>query len=383
MKTGALVLCSLLFALLLCEVVVRVAGLGTTTLSRGVLHEYDPRAGWRCASNLDARYMLPRSFDAHIRCNSQGLRGGEVPREKPAGRTRVAVLGDSFMWGYGVEDDEVFAHVLTREIPDSDAVNLAANGYSTVQELIRFEDVGVDYDPDVVVVGFYWNDLEDNFDDKHGGRPVARLDGDTLHIDNSPVRRHWKAGYKQWLRHHSRLFGFVEYATSLVEETYKLRIEEQRWARRGGSPPRQPRPSAPGVMKFSGRDVYAPPRPEVDRAWLAVRLVLARIVDLERQRGGRTLVLYVPDRYAMSPERFHEFYGDDPELDWNRPSERLAQIARSVGADYLDPSPAFRAAPDPVALFLPRNGHWSAAGHALAARLAAQRILAESGRSGT
>ncbi len=371
-KNAALALCSVLFALVLAEGIVRAAGLGRTFLTRGPLHEYDPRAGWRCKSQLDANYVLPGSFDVRIRCNADGLRGDGIEQPKPVGRTRVAVLGDSFMWGYGVENDQVFAQALARELPDGDSVNLAANGYSTVQELIRLEDDGLRFTPDVVVVGFFWNDLEDNLDDKGGGRPVAAAGEDgRLRIENLPVRRRWKSGTKQWLRHHSRLFGFLDYAFKLIGETAK-----HRFARAPAAGARDPERDDPSDMRFTERDLYAPPSPALDRAWQVLRLVLARIAEDARASGGRTLVMYVPSRNAMTPDGFRSLLGDDPELDWSRPAARLGEIARSLGVEYLDLNPVFRAQPDPMALFLVGDGHWSAAGHALAARAAAEAILA-------
>lgn len=365
-----LALCGLLLATALAEGIVRAANLGRTFLTRGPLHEFDPRAGWRCKSGLDANFVQPGSFDVRIRCNADGLRGGQIEQPKPRSRTRLAVLGDSFMWGFGVEDDEVFAQALARQLPGSDAVNLAANGYSSVQEWVRFQDDGLRFDPDVVIVGFFVNDLDDNFDDKHGGRPVARLAPDgSLRIENLPVRTPWKSDTKQWFRQHSRLFGFLEYAFKLIGETGK------RWAPHWSAPR-----DDPDAIPFRERDLYVPPTPELDHAWQVEGLVLARIVEAQRARGGRALLLYVPGRNATRRERFRELFGDDPGLDWDRPAKRLRGIADDLGADFLDLDPAFRAVPDPESLYLVNNGHWSAAGHALAARTAADFLRGRGSR---
>jgi lysophospholipase L1-like esterase len=367
-KNLALLICSLAFGLLLAEGIVRGAGLGRTFLTRGALHEYDARAGWKCKSNLDANYALPRSFDVRVRCNADGLRGEELPRPKPAERHRIAVLGDSFMWGYGVENDEVFAHVLSQQLPGSDSMNLAANGYSTVQSLVRLEDSHPSYEPDAVVLAFFWNDLEDNFDDKRGGRPVVGFtEGGAIRIDNLPVRRPWKSPSKQWFRHHSRLFGFLEYTTKLIGELTKS------WRRA----PRADRDALPGdfdpgAMEFTEWDVYAPPTPEIDRAWQALRELIRRI----DAASGELLVVFVPSKKAMDPRQFRELFGEGPGLDWNRPATRLAEICRSLDIDFLDLNPVFREHEDPASLFLVNDGHWNAAGHALAARVAAERIAA-------
>jgi len=381
MKRTLLLLISLALSLLFCEGIVRIAGLGNSTLTRGALHRYDPDAGWTCQPNLDSRYVLPHSFDVRIRCNSRGLRDEEIPYTKPPGTTRIVVLGDSFMWGYGVENDETFASQLEQRLPHTQTVNLGANGYSTVQELIRFETEGLRYDPDWTILAFTWNDLEGDFDEKEGGRPiVGSTGGGILRIDNRPVRKHWKAPVKQWLRHRSRLFGFVEYSLELFKaarkeqrltlERTQERLREETESGEASATPKH----ALGTMEFSSLDLYGPPIPEIDLAWEATRLLLRRIKELTETNGGRMLVITVASQDVMDASKFHDSVGEGLEVDWNRPSQRLADICASLGIAFFDLNPIFRRAPDPNKLFLKRNAHWSAEGQALAARIVAERI---------
>ena len=92
-------------------------GGGQSTLTRGQLHAYDADAGWTCAPDLDSRYIQPGSFDVRIMTNSRGLRDEEIAERKAPGVRRIAVLGDSYMWGYGVENDEMFASVRSGRCP--------------------------------------------------------------------------------------------------------------------------------------------------------------------------------------------------------------------------------------------------------------------------
>ena len=380
-KRIALLLVGTLVGLLIAEGAVRVAGLGGTALNRGVLHGYDAQAGWKCAANLDAHYSQPGSFNVHVKCNSRGLRDSEKDFSKPAGTQRIVVLGDSFMWGYGVEDTEMFSSILEDKLPGTETINLGVSGYSTVQELIRLETEGLRYDPDWVVLAFCWNDLEDNFDDKRGGRPVVVFEeNQELKIVNRPVRRQWKSPVKQWFRHHSRLFTFGEYYNELLRR--KLR---QIRRRNDAGPPdaasvaaaRKPK----DAMKFSFFDIYDTPRPEIDQAYLAFRLLLEKIQDHLRKDGRRLVVTYSIPREVVEKKIFYEFMQVDPSdsvavdrYDWDRPARRLGEICAALSIPYVDPSLAFREHANPSVLFLTANHHWSAKGHRLAAEKVAAKI---------
>ena len=152
-----------------------------------------------------------------VRFNSRGLRDTEHDHPKPPNTQRVVVLGDSFVWGWGVEMEEMFSKQLERQLGDGSAsrwetINLGVSGYSTVQELVRLEVEGLRYAPDWVVLVFCHNDLEDNFDDKDGARPMVRVNPDeTMAIVNRPVRRRFRSRIVQWFGRHSRLFGVVTY----------------------------------------------------------------------------------------------------------------------------------------------------------------------------
>jgi hypothetical protein len=383
-KNFSLTAASIVIALLICEGIVRILGLGGTALTRGMLHQFDPQAGWRCYPNLDARYSLPGSFNVRVRCNSRGLRDSDKSYSKPSGTRRIIVLGDSFMWGYGVENTEMFSAVLQDLVPDSETVNFGVNGYSTVQEFVRLETEGMRYEPDVTVLVFVWNDLEDNFDDKRGGRPVAVIqDNNRLRIANRPVRRRWKSPVQQWFRHHSHLFRFGEYNLELLKHKLKGKQRAADWM-----------PGAPvsGIafaadseqpnnrMKFSVSDIYAEPNREINLAWNAMRLLLLKIKQLATRDGGRLVVVYAASLESVNRRVFNRVLreaGHDPKssaFNWNRPSDRLKTLCKALDITYVDLNPVFRRHLKKGPLFLKKNPHWSAAGHRLAAQTVAKRI---------
>jgi lysophospholipase L1-like esterase len=340
MKNYCLMAVSIVIGLLICEGIVWILGFGGTAVTRGMLHQFDPEVGWKCLPNLDARYSLPGSFDVRVQCNSRGIRDSDKGYTKPLGIRRIIILGDSFMWGYGVENSEMFSTVLQELVPGSETINFGVNGYSTVQELVRLETEGLRYEPDVTLLVFVWNDLEDNFDDKNGGRPVAVIQNDnSLRIANRPVKRPWKSPLQQWLRHHSHLFRFGEYNIELLK--HKLKDKKQA----GDSMPGNPvfgvafaadNKTPKSRMKFSITDIYARPNREIDLAWSAMHQLLSRIKQLATRDGGHLVVVYAAALEAVKRRIFIRTIreaGYDPkssEYNWNRPSTRLKKICEVI-----------------------------------------------------
>jgi len=90
--------------------------------------------------------------------NSDGFRGArELDDSDP--RERVVVLGDSLVFGEGVDESERFTDVMERESPDRRIDNLGMIGYGPDLMLRAFEAVGMWARPDMVVVCIYTDDL--------------------------------------------------------------------------------------------------------------------------------------------------------------------------------------------------------------------------------
>ncbi|NND55516.1 MAG: hypothetical protein HKN56_11180 [Gammaproteobacteria bacterium] len=99
--------------------------------------------------------------------NSQGFRNREdFSYQKPPNTFRVLSLGDSHTQGYEVRQDHTFSAVLERylekHLGSAQVLNTGVSGFSNAEALVLLENEGLRYDPDVVVLGFFGNDLEDN-----------------------------------------------------------------------------------------------------------------------------------------------------------------------------------------------------------------------------
>jgi hypothetical protein len=96
--------------------------------------------------------------------NSDGFRGDEF--DVTDNRKRVLFVGDSYTFGWGVEQDEVLTRSVERALAKPpynlgiDAYNLGVPGYNTVQEYHLLTQVLDRYAPSLVVLGYVMNDAQ-------------------------------------------------------------------------------------------------------------------------------------------------------------------------------------------------------------------------------
>ncbi len=167
-----LVLFGLALGVVVVEVGLRVAGglrepgvHGASEL-RG-LHRFRPDLPWLFELRPGAEGRISEMGAALYRINPDGIRDSVYARPKPDGVFRVVVMGDSVSFGYGVEEAEaypqVFEGLLSELAPNAqiEVVNLGVGGYNAYNEAKLLEGVGLSYEPDLVLVQFCINDLND------------------------------------------------------------------------------------------------------------------------------------------------------------------------------------------------------------------------------
>ncbi len=77
------------------------------------------------------------------------------------------MLGDSFVFGHGLNNSFTLPVILEeilnsqRNLEIYEVLNLGVPGYNTLFEVNRFEQLGLKYEPDLVIVGFLLNDHVD------------------------------------------------------------------------------------------------------------------------------------------------------------------------------------------------------------------------------
>ncbi len=148
---------------------------GIDVIGNYIQREYDPE------ENISE--ILKRYDDTHertrnvTRINSLGFKDDEWMLEKPDGMYRIIALGDSMTYGFDVGTDDTWPSQLERKLNSSghnvDVMNMGGWTFDvgTVEELVIFKNMGLDYEPDMLILQYYNNDwrsldVKDNAQEK-------------------------------------------------------------------------------------------------------------------------------------------------------------------------------------------------------------------------
>lgn len=141
-----------------------------------LLHKPHPSFLWEVCPGHNGRINIGGAI-VFLSTDSYGFRSGEVSLKKPPGAYRIMILGDSSAFGYGVNQDEVFATVLQnmlqRKYPavKIEVINAAVMGYTTFSTRNFFLEKGVKFEPDVIIIS-HNNDPDIDLDaDKNRANP--------------------------------------------------------------------------------------------------------------------------------------------------------------------------------------------------------------------
>lgn len=351
-RAGAILIVVLLaisLSLLVFELVLRMIG-GVPRIPQ--MFVQDERLGYRLQPSVRERAQRPGIYDYRWTVNSQGFRGrADHAIPKPADTRRVLMLGDSFTFGLGVDDDESFPARIQQRLPTycpdvrTDVVNAGVGGYGTSHSVALLEDLGSELEPDVIVYGFYVNDPMD--DQTHG---LHVLHGDTLQRHAPPPSDASRAkalvdripGYN-WLLRHSALVGWLRH------QYFAFR------ARRGA------------------RDTAAMATPQSAPYDLALTEGLfGRMATLAAGMDAPLLVALIPDSSAMR----RTMSGGESSVE----STILDEVARrcaAAGIECIDLRPGLAATTSGGSaeeLFIANEGHFSSPGYERTATLLTPHI---------
>jgi lysophospholipase L1-like esterase len=325
----------------------------------------DEELGWIPRPNVRGSHDQAGSFRSQFSTNSRGLRGAEIEDRSWERHMRIVVLGDSFAWGYGVDDEDTFASVIERLLPSMRVANLGVTAYGIRQETAYFERIGRGMKPEIVLLALTMNDITD---------PARRLPGETVKAwrtrigfgpstgEEREARR--PHGLKPWLADHSVLYrsliGVVNTNRTLVSLLESLGVKG-------------PRAGIDGLDTNLRPFLESYPDSVAEEVELTRRELL-ELRDSVEYAGSRLLVAVVPAMQSVDARArrnsiaYTQYFEDDFDLD--KPYRWLGDFGESSGIAVLNTVGAFRNAHEGGARpYLSNDSHFNAAGHRLFAEL--------------
>jgi lysophospholipase L1-like esterase len=99
--------------------------------------------------------------------NKIGTRGSAYSTTRTERTCRIAILGDSYAYGFSVPYDQSFAGLLEKRLSEKpgttsfEILNFGVIGYGTTQQLQKYKKDVEQYNPDIVLLAYVLNDLGD------------------------------------------------------------------------------------------------------------------------------------------------------------------------------------------------------------------------------
>ena len=378
-----LVICSVIFALVVVEVGLRIVDFSYLTT-------------WRFDS-ITGKALLPGAKMwnteeglAFVQINSDGLRDSEHAIEKPDNTIRIAILGDSYAEAIQVPVEQTFWRVVQHELGDCpglakkqiEVINFGVSGFGTVQELLTLKHKVWKYSPDIVLLAFLTgNDIRNNLRElqRGGNQPYfiyreGKLVLDDSFLDQSKAR--WMASpLGDWWfasvpksRVLQLLVKFSAYVDQLKNGSGRIdRKKAQRLYEQG-----------------LDNQIYSPPS---DPSWLEAWKVtedLLRLMNAEVIEHDATFILVTlsngvqvhPD--PLERKKYAASLGVEDLL---YPDRRLQQFASEESVRFIMLAPSLKAWAQEHGQCVhgfenaePCGGHWNERGHRLAGTVIAQNI---------
>ena len=350
-RKAALVLCGLAVGLVLCE-------LGARLLYRGLvvtasLTRRDPDIGVRLIPGARGRATCS-SYRVTYAVNEQGLRDDTYPEKRPPDTFRVLVLGDSFVFGHGVERHEIFTEVAERDLnakgTKAEIINAGVFGYGTDNELLWFDaELQHAFRPDLVYVLVYPNDCGDN--ESHGFFSLeeqsgnAGLSGIKVRLEPSRLEQFGSAETPA---------DTIPLYRSFLVKLHLVHVLANTFLRPAFTPmdyPARPEPDAFRPASVGANDLSH-----------GVLLTVGILNELKARSRAPVRVGLVRQRDA--------YHRQDPVF------EQLRWALRRLDPEGLDVY-EFPGEETTAPLFIRGGWHWSAEGHRRAAKLFADRVVAD------
>ncbi|NEQ77844.1 MAG: hypothetical protein F6K23_35395 [Okeania sp. SIO2C9] len=338
------------------------------------LYQYDSDLGFRVRPYINGN-------------NKFGFNDRDYSLQKDQNKIRLLVVSDSFNWAGGKEGN--YTALLEKKFENYygqnqvDVINVGYPGTHTGEQLAMLKKYGLQYNPDLVVLGFF---VGNDFRDADPERKRIIVNGIYIDIDKKDELIIF--GYP--IIGKSRLLMFLQQKYQVYQELQRAKQDYAQLSSSSlvaslnlASTPIIEQEKSPGILsekaflrveksrlKFCNiRDLLEGKRDD------NINYIFQSISEMQallESRNIQFVVAIYPDEYQVNDELLNDIFAEYDDLkreSYNTTCQQeiLRKYLEANGIPYIDMLDRFRREQKNRPLYLLREPHWNSAGNLLAA----------------
>lgn len=277
--------------------------------------------------------------------NKYGWRDLDFSEKQTSNRTRILVIGDSFVFGAQATLFQTFPKICQtilnhRGLNNIQVIQMGEKGFG----LVHYQNVMLEslkYSPDYIVISFFpWNDIVDMSSFADFSQPIPEFktsylknledNFDKSKMEGISLQNASRAGFSEDLREKSRLFNVLHKYLGIITSRIKLGIEN------------------PNIEVLeTGFKIYIEPSPpSVVKAYHQIEKILSVMKRKADDNKCELIFLMLPCAGQIYPElakkeeyEFRKRFKEIPisEIDHDKPNKKLEEICRENEIIFLSP----------------------------------------------
>ena len=330
--------------------------------------------GWTTVLNHQRCILTDRGVHGMVQHNNKGLRMNyDIDFKKPKDKKRILLFGDSFLYGYGNDQNDTISYYLQQMLgPQWEVLNFGVSGYGLDNSYSRYMHEGRKYNGSVVVYFSYSNDPGNIlFTDYMGySKPIFSLDEKgSLKITPNPNYNSrslkQKETYKNsgFLERHSHLYVFIKKNLNVIGYHLSIAIKGPRYK----TDPKK-RLSNPLTPEDSSIWVYMKNYTNLTKRYMDIHFkVLDDFVEAAKADNETFIITNIPglylfnDNYSLSVY-LGEFGLTADDIDMNKFDDEYKSYSKSRNITFISLLDDFKSG---YKQYLPNHytGHYNGKGN--------------------
>lgn len=323
--------------------------------NRVTLFQPDEQLGWSFIPNKSDRVTFYDEADHEVSINEIGFRDSTYEHDS---KSKVLVIGDSFVSNLSVPDNAVFTEVLESKYDSTLIINAGVNGYGQVQELLLLETLIPKIDPDLIILQIYLrNDFVDNLDGKWTyPRPRLEESEDLEYVIVLPSAEDFKQAERKKeksLIKELHLYALIRKFYHQVKHTIFPSEKQSRLL--------------PPELSYCN-----PNNERFEEELQAIEYLIDRLDQLSKNKDTEILYTVAPSIYQVEDNLWNQFTeqytSEDVTLDRTYGSDRLLSIIGQKNIKSYDLFPALhQSSLRGKSPYFPKEQHWNSQGNRVVA----------------